>query len=137
MPTIQVDPEVLAALKERGRFGDTYNGIIRDVLGLPRLPPDPLYDAHIPGALGPLLSAGLLHKGQTLTWHRPRGDETYTAAVDDQGRLVTRDGAVHRTPNTAASYIAGHPILGWGCWRTADGTTLARLRQRLPAVAAP
>jgi hypothetical protein len=41
------------------------------------------------------------------------------------------DGAVYPSPNAAATALAGGHCKGWAAWRTADGTTLAELRQQL------
>jgi hypothetical protein len=132
MPVIRVDDEVMVALKQRGTVGDSFNDVVRDLLGLPRQPSNPTYAGQsIVGALGPLLRAGLLHEGQTVTWYRPRRGETHVATVDAHGRLATADGFAYQTPNAAASAVSCYPCLGWHAWRTADGATLADLRQRL------
>jgi hypothetical protein len=95
--------------------------------------------AHVPrpraganAALAPLLRAGLLQPGQRLTWTRPRLGAIHAVTVDEHGYLIAEDGAVHRTPNTAASAISGHPMIGWPVWCTDDGTSVGLLRTRLP-----
>lgn len=135
MPVVRIDDAVMAHLRERGRFGDTYNDIVRALLGLP--PAQRATDASMPGALMPLISAGTLAVGDTVTWHRRRRGEVHTATIDDAGRMVTADGAVYLTPDTCASAIAGYPSKGWPNWRTAAGQSLQQLRDRVAAADPP
>lgn len=130
MPYIYVDPVVMAYLRERQAPGDSHNDTIREHLGLPTAPRPARTAPAIPGALMPLIVAGLLAAGDTLTWHRRRRDETHTVMVDEAGRLVTADGGVFHTPDTCASAIVGYPCKGWPVWRTATGATLQQLRDR-------
>jgi hypothetical protein len=80
----------------------------------------------------PLIDAGKLAAGDTLTWHRPRRGETHTVTVDPAGRLVTAGGDAYSTPDTCASAIAGHPCKGWPNWRTSTGETLQETPQPDP-----
>jgi hypothetical protein len=132
MPKIKVDLQMLLWLEQRRDPDHTYNDVIRDELGLPPLPrPAPPPPSWPP--LLPLIQAGLLQPGQKLTWHRPRRREVFTVTVNEQGHLVTDDGVECETPNVAARVIAGYPTQAWPLWRTTDGTSLAELRDRLPA----
>lgn len=133
MPNILVDPDVVAALRERGKFGDTYNDVIRDVLGLPRL------DVRVggsrvgkAGSLVDIVAAGLLRPGQIVTWRRPALDKTHTATVTANGLLMTRDGETYTSPDACATAVAGYPSKGWPHWRTEDGTSLQELRNLIP-----
>jgi hypothetical protein len=132
MQSIRVDDEVIAALSERGKFGDTFNDVVRDVLGLPRQLSEPssLRDHHLSGLLAPILAAGLLEAGQTLTWHRRNVRETHLVTVDAHGRLQAQDGRVYRSPDQCASALAGYPCKGWHSWRDAHGTRLVALRDQ-------
>ncbi|GLI03700.1 restriction system modified-DNA reader domain-containing protein [Phytohabitans aurantiacus] len=131
MPFVRIDDALMAHLREHGRFGDTHNDIVRRLLGMP---PAERVSARAgasgSGALMPLIAAGTLAVGDTVTWYRRNLGEVHTATVDDAGRLVTADGAVHITPGTCASSIAGYPCKGWPNWRTAAGASLQQLRDR-------
>jgi hypothetical protein len=127
-----VDLEVVAALHERGKFGETYNDVIREALGLRRL------DARVggswvvrPRSLGDIVAVGLLRPDQIVTWHRSRLERTYTATVTADGRLRTGDGETYATPDTCATAVAGYPAKGWPNWRTEDGISLQELRDLL------
>lgn len=133
MPTINVDDEVIALLSSRGKFGDTFNDLVRDALGLPRVAINPEPSFKPRGALAPLVDAGLLHDGQVLTWYRRNLGKTHNAAVSADGFLVTSDGRSYTSPDALASALAGHACRGWTSWRTADGTRLHDLRERLAA----
>ena len=127
MPYIRVDLVVLAYLRERQVGAESHNDTLRRNLGPPPASPSAEPAPTIPGALMPLLAAGILTAGDTLTWRRPRRGEVHTATVDEAGRLVTADGGVFLTPDTCASAIVGYPCKGWPVWRTATGATLQRL----------
>lgn len=138
MPYIRIDDEVWAHLRQHGRMGDTYNDTVRSLLGLPKAEPvTSLKEASMPGALMPLITAGLLTKGDTVTWHRPRRGEVFTATIDASGCLVTADGAVFHTPDTCASALVGYPCKGWRTWRTVAGDSLQQLRERAAAANPP
>lgn len=130
--TIRISGDVLAVLRQHKTAGDSMNDVVRNLLGLPRLTPG-VGPTTPYGAIGPLLRAGLLRERQVLVWHRRRLGESHTATIDTHGRLITEDGSAWPTPNMAASAIAGYPCKGWSVWRTADGSTLADLRDRLGA----
>ncbi|MGH3736528.1 MAG: hypothetical protein ACRDT6_13065 [Micromonosporaceae bacterium] len=132
MPVITIDHQVTAALEERGRFGDTFNDVLRQVLGLPAVPRY-MRNTGTPSRypLKDLIELGQLHDGQVLVWHRPQLAKTHFATVDSSGCMVTADGVAHRTPNMAATAVAGYPAKGWRAWCTEDGTTLAALCERL------
>lgn len=129
MPMIKVDDEVLKTLAARGKFGDKYNDLIRDALGLPRNnKPNLVSGKARRGMLAPLLEAGALGAGETVTWHRARIGDTLTATVSTEGFLQTDDGQLHLSPDACSSALAGYPCKGWTVWRTASGKTLQQLR---------
>jgi hypothetical protein len=139
MPLIRIDDAAYAQLRKNGRFGDTHNDIVRELLHLPRAGrlTTTCDAATMHGALMPLITAGTLAAGDTVTWYRRRRDELHTATIDEAGRMVTADGAVFLTPDTCASTIAGYPCKGWRTWRTTAGDTLQQLRDRPAAGKAP
>ncbi|MEV6932418.1 hypothetical protein AB0M46_49095 [Dactylosporangium sp. NPDC051485] len=136
MRQIDIDEQVYASLRELGRTGDTFNDVLRGVLGLPPEAPVPPRDERRrrrpwKPALRPLLAAGLLQPGQRLTWDRPRLGEQHTVTVDTAGNLVTEHGRVCPTPDSATRAITGYPAAGWPAFHTGDGVSLQQLRERL------
>jgi hypothetical protein len=89
------------------------------------------------GALMPFIAAGRIAAGDTVTWHRRQRGELDTATIDEEGRMVTADGAVFLTPDTCESTTAGYPCKGWRNWRTAAGETLQQLREGKPLPSHP
>src|SRR6202035_487168 len=103
---------------------------------IPAAGPQPQATAHSPGVtsgvLAPLLEAGVLQPGETLTWRRRNKGATYTATVLPGGALQTGDGRVHATVCAAAVHVSGiYGSNGWQAWRRADGVSLDNLRQPL------
>lgn len=132
MPRIDVDFDVIAELGQRGKFGDTFNDVIRQALGMPRLEfRVGGLQLHNRGSLAPILEAGLLRPEQRLTWERRNLGETHLATVTADGRMMTRNGASHVSPDTCASAVAGYPCKGWRQWRTEDGKTLQELLEKI------
>lgn len=87
-----------------------------------------------PGMLAPLLEAGVLQPGETLTWWRRNSGTSYTVTVLPGGALRTADGRVHATVCAATAHACGqHGSNGWLAWRRADGVSLDNLRQPLLA----
>jgi len=134
MPKILIDLEVEAALRERGKFGETYNDVLRQALGLPRL------TVRVGGSglgrrrsLVDIVAAGLLQPGQIVTWHRASLKQTHAATVTANGLLRTVDGETYATPDSCATALAGYPTKGWKNWRTEDGVSLQELRDLLPS----
>ncbi|GAB3861693.1 hypothetical protein ACFPIJ_12045 [Dactylosporangium cerinum] len=129
---IDADDQVYAPLRELGRTGDTFNGVLRKLLRLPGRDPSGRR-RHRPGkrGLGTLVHAGLLQPGQRLTWARPRLDERHTVTVDADGNLITEDGSVCATPDSAAAACTGYLAADWPAFCTDDGVSLETLRNRL------
>jgi hypothetical protein len=132
MYQIDVDAQVHAALRELGRTGDTFNGVLRSLLGLPgqKLAGRSRHRLSRHG-LGPLLDAGLLQPGQRLIWDRPRLHEQHTVTVDADGNLITEAGTVCATPNVATRALSGYPAAGWPAFCTDEGVSLEMLRSQL------
>jgi hypothetical protein len=137
MRPIRVDDEVIAVLTSRGKFGDSFNGLVREALGLPRLESSTARLRSEPsGRLAQLITEGLLEVGQTVTWHRRNLGETYHATVTSTGRMMMRDGQTYASPDACASAIAGYPCKGWRGWKTQDGTSLQQLCEGLAGFSA-
>jgi hypothetical protein len=135
MPRIAIDSEVFEALAERARaWRDSPNDVLRALLGLP-----PAAEGmhapeaeQLPGQLRPLISAGLLKPGESLTWYRRNTGAVHVFTVTGSGCLTGEDGMVHLGPNRAASHAAGYPSKGWAGFKTEDGSSLADLASHLP-----
>jgi hypothetical protein len=82
------------------------------------------------GVLAPLLEAGVLQPGETLTWRRRNKGATYTAAVLPGGALQTADGRVHATACAAA-------VQHQRDLRQQRVAGLAALRRRIPGQPPP
>lgn len=68
-----------------------------------------------------LIKSGVLEPGTVLVWNRKGLKETHKATFRADGRLVTEDGEVHRTPSGAAKHLnKGKSVDGWLVWRTED-----------------
>lgn len=90
---------------------------------------------NIPGTVKDLLAAGLLQAGSRLTAEREvRGQQrNLEAEVSASGELIF-EGVAYRNPTKPA--LVGFDLKstnGWTAWRTAEGNTLAELRERLPS----
>lgn len=86
-----------------------------------------------PGQLKPLIGAGLLASGQTLTWTQPRLRRTHTATVTAEGRLRLPDGTTWYSPYQAAKELTGYSADGWKVFTDDQGRTLADLAAAVPA----
>lgn len=131
MPNIKVDDEVYAALQQRRHTGRTVNTVLRDLLDLTGAPPAHAYTRRVDHTLSDLVHAGLLQPGQRLTWTRRQLGQVHAVTVDTNGALVTDDGSVYASPNSAATGVAGYPIFGWPLWCTDAGESLQQLLERL------
>ncbi|WP_435614518.1 hypothetical protein [Streptomyces coelicoflavus] len=84
-----------------------------------------------PGALGPLLDAGLLKSGQRLLWRRRNLGQEYLAHVTPEGSLRLEDGRICDSPSGACAAAAHGKVNGWDAWRTDEGVSLSMLRGRI------
>ncbi|MFC5828086.1 hypothetical protein [Nonomuraea insulae] len=129
MPTVEISDQTLAALHERSCSECGVDIVLREILGL-RPPRDRRLPLDI--TLIPLLNAGLIVKEDEFIWHRERLKHQHHATVTADGLLRLRDGSLHRTPDRAASVLAGYPIYSWRQWhRITDGARLVDLRDAL------
>ncbi|MFF3014019.1 DUF4357 domain-containing protein [Streptomyces sp. NPDC057939] len=123
--TITVDAEVFECLQREARpLIDTANSVLRRLLALDSA-------EGRPGALAPLLDAGLLKPGQPLVWRRRNLGQEHHAQVTEEGHLRLDDGRVCESPSGACDVVAQSKSNGWDAWRTEDGTSLSVLRGRL------
>jgi len=131
MRSISVDDEVFQFLqREAIAFVDvTPNDVLRRLL---------LHDTHkappaeAPGALMPLITAGLLRAGDTLVKNQPRKRRSFTAKVTEGGLIQINDGRVFAEPSPALKAYVGTEINGWDEWTVErTGQTLNDLRRAL------
>ncbi|MEV4898656.1 hypothetical protein AB0K48_55925 [Nonomuraea sp. NPDC055795] len=129
MPTIEISEQTLTALHERSCAECGIDAALRGILGI-----RPPRERHLPLdiTLVPLLQAGLIMNGDELIWHRERLRHRHHATVTSDGLLQLTDGSLHRTPDRAATVLAGYPVYSWRQWhRTTDGVRLIDLRDAL------
>jgi hypothetical protein len=136
MPTIRVDDEVYATLQRRHTADRTVNHVLRDLLGLTATP-RPARAHYVDRTLADLLRAGLLQPGQQLTWRRRQLQQIHTVNVNADGTLLAADGSAYASPNSAATGVAGYPVIGWPLWHTDDGASLDDLRAQLAGAGQP
>ncbi|MFD6322222.1 hypothetical protein ACFWOL_04925 [Streptomyces sp. NPDC058442] len=123
--TIVVDDEVFERLQREAQpLIDTPNSVLRRLLALDAKPVRP-------GALGPLLDAGLLESGQRLLWRRRNLGQEYLAHVTPEGSLRLEDGRICDSPSGACDAVAHGKVNGWDAWRTDEGVSLSMLRSRI------
>jgi hypothetical protein len=90
-----------------------------------------------PGALTPMIAAGLLAPGDELRlpMHRHPGGRgslpiaVGIATVTDDGCFLLPDGDRYLTPTAASAAYRGNPFNAWGSWTAPDGRRLTALRQ--------
>lgn len=83
------------------------------------------------GSLAPLLEAGMLRAGETLTWRRRNKGVRHTVTVLSGGAVQGTDGRIYPTVSAAARRFGGPGANGWTTWRRSDGTVLNDLRSQL------
>jgi len=82
--------------------------------------------------LNDLISAGHIHPGEKIEWHRPRLNLLQEAEITQSGLIRTIDGAIHKTPSGAARHYYQKPIDGWSAWKLIrNGESLAQIRKQL------
>ncbi|MFV2196695.1 hypothetical protein [Nocardiopsis sp. LOL_012] len=132
MRSIRIDDEVFEKLQGLAEpFVDTPNSTLRRLLNLDEEPGRPVRSQPGEGreqGLVPLLAEGKLVEGQELVWYRRNLGREHTVVVQGDGALRTEDGALHATPSSAASALAGNPQNGWAVFATSDGRRLKDLR---------
>lgn len=126
MRSIRVDDEVYALLEKQAIGFDDPNGVLRRLFGLDS-GKGAQGGVEKDGKLLPLIEAGRLKAGDTISWHRPRKAETHHATVTERGCIRLADGSVFTDPSPAAAALVGHQTNGWKAWE-ADGVKLNDLK---------
>jgi hypothetical protein len=116
----------LAQLRERLQAGEGEPATPEEE-STPTKPLVPKASAAKPGALKPLVDAGLLESGAVL--FAVHQGQRHEATVDDQGVIHLRDGTIYTNPSAAAVSITGHETNGWMFWRTTIENKNVRLRE--------
>ncbi|MEV4251560.1 hypothetical protein AB0J52_00165 [Spirillospora sp. NPDC049652] len=129
MRSIRIDDEVYAWLEKQAVGFDDPNSVLRRLAGLPAKAEPPAENGKDgeDGKLLPLIKAGSLKAGATLTWHRPRKNEIHYATVTDNGCIRLADGRLFTDPSPAAVALAGHQNNGWNVWEV-NGVKLKDLK---------
>lgn len=118
MRRIEIDDEVYAWLEKRARGFEVPNDVLRrELLGdsqpatsSPLRPVPP-----VTGGLYPLIAAGLIQPGDTLSCHRTRQGITYKAEVLPDGFIRTERGTF-RAPSPALKAYVQTEVDGWASW---------------------
>ncbi|MFY1700519.1 hypothetical protein ACN28G_02000 [Micromonospora sp. WMMA1923] len=137
--TIEVDDEVFTFLQEHCEpLVDTPNDVLRRLLlsgdseephekpapTIRRLPPRP-------GALLPLIKAGVLAPGDVLRHEQPRRRMVHEATVTTRGWLKLANGTSFATPSRALAEQTGTTINGWVYVHVPSGKPLHALRSQV------
>lgn len=131
---IEVDEDVYGYLEAAAAAipGGTPNDVLRQAVLSERIRSGP-------GALMPLVEAGLLKHGDVLVCLRPRLNEVLRAVVTGNGRIRLDDGREFLAPGPAltAATRTGTNTDGWKGWTVQrTGETLGRCRAALAAATA-
>ncbi|GAA0533191.1 hypothetical protein GCM10010172_12560 [Paractinoplanes ferrugineus] len=134
--TIEVDEEVFAFLQQHCEpLIDTPNDVLRRLLlsGESIEPQDGATRPRRqrPGALRPLLDAGLITAGDSLRHEQPRRRMVHEVTVTSGGWLKLPDGCQFATPSRALAEQTGTTINGWIYVHVASGRPLHELRDQL------
>lgn len=132
---IEVDDDVYRYLEKAAAAipGGTPNDVLRQAVLSERVRSGP-------GALMPLVEAGLLKHGDVLVCIRPRLNEILRAVVTANGRIRLEDGREFLAPGPAltAATPRGTNSDGWKGWTVQQaGRTLASYRSDLAAADFP
>jgi hypothetical protein len=133
---IEVDDEVFAFLQQHCEpLVDTPNDVLRRLLlsGEPVEPQDTSATParrlpKRPGALLPLIKAGLVAPGDVLRHEQPRRRMVHEATVTGRGWLRLPDGKSFSTPSRALAEQTGTTINGWTYVHVPSGRSLYELR---------
>jgi hypothetical protein len=137
--TIEVDDEVFAFLQQHCEpLVDTPNDVLRRLL-LNAEAEDPQQKTALPrkqlrrrpGALMPLLNAGVVAAGDLLRHRQPRRRMAHEATVTSRGWLELPDGSQFSTPSRALAEQTGTTINGWLYVHVPSGLSLYELRAQV------
>ncbi|WP_326551508.1 hypothetical protein [Micromonospora sp. NBC_01813] len=137
--TIEVDDEVFAFLQQHSEpLVDTPNDVLRRLLlsGDPEEPqgkplPTGRRLPRRPGALLPLINAGVVTPGDVLRHEQPRRRMVHEATVTPQGWLQLANGRSFSTPSRALAEQTGTTINGWIYVHMPSGKPLHALRSQI------
>ncbi|MER5455331.1 hypothetical protein ABT008_11165 [Micromonospora sp. NPDC002389] len=137
--TIEVDDEVFAFLQQHCEpLVDTPNDVLRRLLlredseePQERAAPTTRRLPQRPGALLPLINAGVLTPGDVLRHEQPRRRMVHEATVTPRGWLKLADGRSFSTPSRALAEQTGTTINGWTYVHVPSGKSLYELRSKI------
>ena len=137
--TIEVDDEVFAFLQQHCEpLVDTPNDVLRRLLLSggseelqERTTPTKRRVLRRPGALLPLINAGLLAPGDVLRHEQPRRGMVHEVTVTPRGWLKLADGRSFSTPSRALAEQTGTTINGWIYVHEPSGKQLYALRRQV------
>ncbi|GAB3799058.1 restriction system modified-DNA reader domain-containing protein [Micromonospora zhanjiangensis] len=137
--TIEVDDEVFTFLQQHCEpLVDTPNDVLRRLLLSGDSEESPKKSAPTvrrlprrPGALLPLINAGVLTPGDVLRHEQPRRRMVHEATVTPQGWLELADGRSFSTPSRALAEQTGTTINGWFYVHVPSGEPLHKLRRQV------
>ncbi|MGX4656542.1 restriction system modified-DNA reader domain-containing protein [Micromonospora sp. SCSIO 07396] len=137
--TIEVDEDVFAFLQQHCEpLVDTPNDVLRRLLlsGDPKEPqeksaPTIRHLPRRPGALLPLIKAGVLAPGDVLRHEQPRRRMVHEATVTPRGWLKLANGRSFSTPSRALAEQTGTTINGWIYVHVPSGKPLHVLRSQV------
>ncbi|WP_144022480.1 hypothetical protein [Asanoa hainanensis] len=137
--TIEVDDEVFAFLQQHCEpLVDTPNDVLRRLLlsGGSEEPQEKAAPTgrrllRRPGALFPLINAGVLAPGDVLRHEQPRRRMVHQATVTSRGWLKLADGRQFSTPSRALAEQTGTTINGWIYVHVPSGKPLQVLRRQV------
>jgi hypothetical protein len=110
--TIEIDFEVFKALTaRRATANDSYNDVLRELLGLPPAPNGP--SPRQPATAKPWVAKGVSFPEGTEFRARYKGQEYQAVA---QGGAMVYDGRRYKAPSAAAIAITGNSVNGWRFW---------------------
>jgi hypothetical protein len=112
---IDIDDEVYAWLEARVKGFESPNDVLRrEVLGAPTANAKSPSDGE-KGSLWAYITAGLIEPGDELIHIQKRKGNTFRAAVDADGWIVT-DRSRYKQPSPALKEKTGSEINGWYQW---------------------
>lgn len=136
---IEVDEEVFAFLQQHCEpLVDTPNDVLRRLL-LDREPSESQKGTAVPakrlprrpGALTPLLEAGVVTAGDLVRHEQPRRRMVHEATITSRGWLELADGRSFATPSGALAEQTGTTINGWSYVHVPSGRPLWKLRAQI------
>jgi hypothetical protein len=137
--TIEVDEEVFSFLQQHCEpLVDTPNDVLRRLLlsgGSEESEENGVAPRRRllrrPGALLPLVKAGVLAPGDLLRHEQPRRRMVHEAAVTARGWVKLADGRTFSTPSRALAEQTGTTINGWIYVHVPSGKPLQTLRAQI------